>query len=254
MIKNDLIQSNLTKKYSVLLDISVLIAGNIEHRSRTGVYTVTAKIFEHMILLHKKNDIFLSVCLPHSTSLFVASLKFYFEQLEPIGIRLYFKDTLPQTDIYHSTFHALPKRLKSKSKFITLYDLIPIKLSSLFSKEDKVDIEFLEKINSLTKENWVLSISQQTRQDYHEYNPDFPLEHSLVIPLAADPQKFYICSNEEVLTAVAQKYQIPDAPYILSVCTLEPRKNLKFVVQGFLRLLQENKTPDLHLVLVGTKG
>jgi alpha-1,3-rhamnosyl/mannosyltransferase len=46
---------------------------------------------------------------------------------------------------------------------------------------------------------------------------------------------------------------IPRAPYVLSVCTLEPRKNLPRLVEAFQLLVRESGI-DAHLVLAGALG
>lgn len=51
---------------------------------------------------------------------------------------------------------------------------------------------------------------------------------------------------------VRKKYYLPDR-YLLCLATLEPRKNLPFLVESYLELLQENSI-DIPLVLAGRKG
>ena len=48
--------------------------------------------------------------------------------------------------------------------------------------------------------------------------------------------------------------RIPAGRYVLSVCTLEPRKNLAHLIRCFAQLIQQERLPDLHLVLVGNLG
>jgi glycosyltransferase involved in cell wall biosynthesis len=45
-----------------------------------------------------------------------------------------------------------------------------------------------------------------------------------------------------------------DKAYFLSLCTLEPRKNVDRVIRCFARLLKEKQIQDVNLVLVGVKG
>lgn len=52
--------------------------------------------------------------------------------------------------------------------------------------------------------------------------------------------------------AVRKKYNLPDR-YLLCLATLEPRKNLSFLVESYLGLLQENSI-EIPLVLAGRKG
>jgi glycosyltransferase involved in cell wall biosynthesis len=56
------------------------------------------------------------------------------------------------------------------------------------------------------------------------------------------------------MEAVRIKYHLPPEPFFLSVCTLEPRKNLVHVIQAFGRLIEQEKISGLNLVLVGAKG
>ncbi|HEY5275207.1 MAG TPA: glycosyltransferase family 1 protein [Coriobacteriia bacterium] len=52
--------------------------------------------------------------------------------------------------------------------------------------------------------------------------------------------------------AVLQQLRLLDRPYVLSIATLEPRKNLVRLIHAF-ELLAESK-PDLRLVLLGARG
>ncbi|MEM7181973.1 MAG: glycosyltransferase family 1 protein [Spirochaetota bacterium] len=52
-----------------------------------------------------------------------------------------------------------------------------------------------------------------------------------------------------------EKYHIdPKKPYLLSVCTIEPRKNLKTVLRVFRSLKKKKAYANFQLVLVGGKG
>lgn len=51
---------------------------------------------------------------------------------------------------------------------------------------------------------------------------------------------------------VLSKYKVRD-PYVLSLCTLEPRKNLESVIEGFLAWKKETPS-NTKLVLVGVSG
>lgn len=52
---------------------------------------------------------------------------------------------------------------------------------------------------------------------------------------------------------VRDKLALPDAPFFLVLNTLEPRKNLKGTIEGFLRCLADCDE-DLHLVVAGAVG
>jgi glycosyltransferase involved in cell wall biosynthesis len=156
-------------------------------------------------------------------------------------------------DIYHSTFaplpapEAMPPRVK---RIITLYDIIPILHPEFFW--DRKNNVLHKVVQSIKPGDYVLAISQTTKNDLCQY-ADIDPDNVFVVPLAAS-NSFYRCTDMEALRKVREKYRIPNAPYVLSLSTLEPRKNIAQTVRCFTRLVEEQGISDLHLVLVGAKG
>lgn len=159
--------------------------------------------------------------------------------------------SLTQADIFHSPFHPLPKRVRGVQRFLTLYDLIPI-LYPTFCVPHQIQFAN-DVLQSIEPEDWVLSISQATKNDLCDR---FSIDPSrvFVTHLAAAPEMFYQCTDSEEIAAARNTYGIPEAPYILSINTLEPRKNIAHVVRCFAKLVREQDIKDLNLVLVGAKG
>ncbi len=160
---------------------------------------------------------------------------------------------LKDVDLFHSPFFPLPDqgdgsgRLK---RFLTVYDLVPILYPQFFEfHEDHLLHRILQ---SLKHEDWVLCISHSTKNDLCNYLKFDPARVFVTHPAAAS-DFFYLCSDVEKIEMTKKKYKIPEAPYILSVNTLEPRKNIDHAIRCFARLVQENNI-DLNFVLVGTKG
>jgi len=156
-------------------------------------------------------------------------------------------------DIFHSTFYPFPKtieRHKLLKRFITVHDLIPMRYPQFFGKRQcNLSRRILECIEL---DDWVITNSEATKNDLCDYM-QFDPARVFVTPLAAS-DLFYQCSNDKILASVKDRYQIPDGPYVLSVCTLEPRKNIDQVIHSFINLLQQQHIDDLNLVLVGAKG
>ncbi len=162
--------------------------------------------------------------------------------------------SLRNADIYHSTYLALPeqaKQAKGVQLFLTIYDLI----QTLFPEYCNGNAaEYFEQItSSITPETYFLSISEATKVDLCNYLKIDPAR-VFVTPLAADPALFYPVTDADALAGVRRKYHIRNAPYVLSLCTIEPRKNIDHAIRSYVRLMQEGKTPDLQLVLAGGKG
>lgn len=157
-------------------------------------------------------------------------------------------------DIFHSTFFAFPDLTynKSSKRFLTVYDLIPILYPHLFSDENQHILRSI--LQQLTPEDWIICISHSTKKDLLSYRPDLQSDHIFVTHLAATADIFYACQDSNTLAQVRQKYSIPNVPYILSLSTLEPRKNISHTIRCFSQLVQQEKLKDLFLVIVGEKG
>lgn len=162
---------------------------------------------------------------------------------------------LRDIDIYHASFCVTPNYLKHKKliNFSTVYDLIPIH-SPHFFKNTNITENHIKQIGALDGNDWVLCISESTRNDLLDYSNKIDPAKVFVTYLAADKKMFYICNDDEKIETALKKYNIPNAPYILSLCTLEPRKNIPLIVKSFKKLIVELNDKDLLLVLVGEVG
>ena len=159
---------------------------------------------------------------------------------------------LARGDVFHSTFYPLPASVKGGTikRFITVHDLIPILFPQFFGDED---VALSRKIvASIGPEDWIVTNSVSTKNDLCSYAQIDP-SRVFVTPLAAS-SRFSPCTDTQRLLSVKTRYGIPEEPYVLSVCTFEPRKNLDQVIRSFVQLVQEQKIDNLNLVLVGTKG
>lgn len=163
--------------------------------------------------------------------------------------------TLRRADVYHAPSGVVPAQVRAAQDrplpiFVTVHDLIPIKHPEFFPA-GFVNREKL--LAAFTKDRWYLCSSENTRADLLETGRCDPAR-VFVTPLAADAA---FRPRPEASPAIRAKYSLGDAPFVLTVCTLEPRKNLDTVIRVFLRLIREEdrRLPEgLKLVLVGTLG
>ena len=157
-------------------------------------------------------------------------------------------------DIYHSPFYPIPdyvKKLKKLKKFLTVYDLIPVLYPQFFGKTGKGVMK--QVLKSINENVWVTCISHATKNDLCNYLPSLDPSRVFVTHLAAS-SLFYPCYDLAKIGAVKAKFGIPNGPYLLSLSTLEPRKNVTQTIKCFSRLVEDEALNDLSLVLVGTKG
>jgi glycosyltransferase involved in cell wall biosynthesis len=159
----------------------------------------------------------------------------------------------PDADVFHSPRFALPApaRTGRAARFLTFYDLIPILLPDNCSPGGVRELEQI--VRSLRPDDWAFAISESARDDLCEYRPDLDPARVIVTPLAADPVLFHPVHDPERLRAVRERYGIPEGPYLLSLNTLDPRKNMERAVRAFTRAAREG-APDLSFVLVGSKS
>jgi glycosyltransferase involved in cell wall biosynthesis len=166
------------------------------------------------------------------------------------------RSDLNQSDIFHSPYLPIPQQVKevrALKRFLTVYDLIPLLHPEFFAAPKRDQNTIRDAIDSIDPETWVLSISQATKDDLCSYRKDIDPARVFVTPLAAS-EMFYPNHDPEEQDRVRQKYDIPEGPYILSLSTLEPRKNIDQTIRCFARMIEQEHISDLSLVLVGTKG
>jgi glycosyltransferase involved in cell wall biosynthesis len=161
---------------------------------------------------------------------------------------------LRSADIFYSTFGRLTyqsKRATRAQRFLTVHDMLPRIMPELFTPNQCAVHARI--INSVGPRDWVVCVSESTRNDLCRL-ADVRPEQTFVIPPGSSSDRFYPCADPERRAAVRAKYGIPAGRYLLSVATLEPRKNLAFLVRCFARWTRETGAEDLCLVLAGGQG
>jgi glycosyltransferase involved in cell wall biosynthesis len=174
------------------------------------------------------------------------SLELFYKPIPPASIA--------EAEIYHSPYEPIPDEIRKSTapiqKFLTVHDLIPI-IHPEFFEFNKDTVK--NSLASLDLESWILCISQSTKNDLCNYSSLVDPHRVFVTHLAAS-QLFYPCLDSLQKAVTCRKYNIPDVPYILSLSTLEPRKNINQTIRCFLKIIEQEKIQDLNLVLVGAKG
>lgn len=172
-----------------------------------------------------------------------------------LGISNYkisFTKAIAEAQIYHSLYFPLHPSIQKYNhlrKIITVHDLIPI----LFPEYNDNTKLLKDAIKSIGKQNYAVCVSENTRRDLLKYAPELDPEKVFVALLAASPEIFYVCRDGEKFKEIQNKYALPNR-YVLSLSTLEPRKNIQHVIKCFVKTITENNIDDLSLVLVGSKG
>ena len=238
--------SNAAAKPRLALDMYVLAQG-----VKTGVYRVCDELFPRLASDGRLRTRL--YCRPGDEAKFAAyraERRLAVPQL-PAGDAPAARDA----DILLSPFGVAPADWLLDAAVLQahiVYDLIAIHRPEFFSAEAAAEVR--DVIDSLDAHTVVFAISEFTKSDLLACRPDLSPRQVTVIPLAAGPA-FGPCEDAQAKAAVRRKYGIPPGvPYVLSLATLEIRKNLDQVVNAFVRCLEQDEASELHLVLSGMSG
>lgn len=152
--------------------------------------------------------------------------------------------------LFHAPDFFLPPVRRRTRTVVTIYDL------SFVRQPETVMPGMLSHLTkwvprSVAQADHVIAISEATRQDLIELYQTPPQKISVLYP-AVTPD-FQPVATAQELSAVRHKYGLGENPFILSVGTLQPRKNYQRLIQAFAKVADSASTA-LKLVIVGSKG
>lgn len=152
-----------------------------------------------------------------------------------------------EVDVFHSSDWIQPPTNSNTKKVTTVHDLIPFLFPA--SAHPKIMATQKRRLSRVKKEvDLIIADSETTKDDLIKFL-NIDLEKIRVIYLASAPE--FKSQDDGKVAEVLQKYKIKK-PYILSVATQEPRKNIQKLLDVFEKLVRER--PELHLVLTGKYG
>lgn len=135
-------------------------------------------------------------------------------------------------------------------KIITVHDLSFILYPHFFSNKRRLWHQLVNPRRIYRDFDRIIAVSGNTKQDLvHEFG--LPEHKIKVISSGINLQDFYQI-DKLGLDRIKRKYQLPEN-FILTLSTLEPRKNISGLIRAFDKLL-ERHPQDLYLVIVGAKG
>lgn len=170
--------------------------------------------------------------------------------------RLWYRLRLPlpvqwvtgQLDLFHSPDFVLPPVNGRIPTLLTVHDLSFVHFPQVFPERL---VNYLNQVVpwSIGRATHILADSAATRQDLLTIWRVPP--EKVTVLYSGVHERFRPVEDGGMITAVRQKYRLHDWPYILSVGTLQPRKNYQMLIRAFAPLA--DKVPH-HLVISGGKG
>lgn len=153
------------------------------------------------------------------------------------------KDSL---DIYHGLSHELPFGLQKTNirSVVTIHDLIFLRYPELYPFIDRKIYRAKIKY-ACNQADAIIAISEQTKRDIVQFIDINPKKISVIYQSCSE--SFRKRHTEEEIQKLKQKYQLPNR-FLLSVGTIEERKNLLLIAKALLHL-----PVDTKVVVVGKK-
>jgi len=153
--------------------------------------------------------------------------------------------------IYLTSYLPCPDyvRTNPKAKIVHhVHDLFPLTKPSLF--HGGIDELWKRKAADFMPQDHYFCISNSTANDLRRVFPYIPCNNITVISNAGDHAVRMATDLES--DAIA-RYGLSTLPYFITVSTLEPRKNLPFLLRAFRNFKERAKT-DHQLVCIGATG
>lgn len=155
------------------------------------------------------------------------------------------ESTIGRLNVFHGLSQELPLNLPKKlKKILTVHDLIFYRYPQFYNA---IDVAIYKKKLKLACENAdsIIAISDQTKEDLQEF---LKVNASKIdIVYQGSHPNFKRKLGRDEIEAVAQKHKLP-ANYMLSVGTIEKRKNLLVLVKAMALVPKEERLP---LVILG---
>lgn len=156
----------------------------------------------------------------------------------------------PKPDVFFTPSHYAP-RFSPVPTVISVMDIAYIHFPHLFDKSDLYQLHNWTKY-SIKKASKVLTISESSKNDIiKEYGV---ASENVAVTYPGVKENVALSPHIYAMNQLKMKYEVTDN-YILFVGTLQPRKNIKRLIEAFAEVIKNKKFPkDLQLVIIGKKG
>ena len=151
-------------------------------------------------------------------------------------------------DLFHSPDFVLPPVRSGTPTLLTVHDLSFVHYPETFTP---ALVSYLNRAvpDSVARAAHILADSEATRRDLEAVWNVPP--GKITVLYSGVHERFQPVTEGKRLRRVREKYALGDAPYVLSVSTIQPRKNYQMLVRAFRPIAE--RFPH-RLVIAGGKG
>ena len=157
------------------------------------------------------------------------------------------EERLGNPDVIHANNYSCPRGFKKARVVYTLYDLSFFDTPDLTTEENRSKC-FGGVFSAAVSADFILAISEYSLNRFLETYPHYPKERTGVVHLGS---RFFSADPNGIIGESVS--QLAPDKFWLSVCTLEPRKNLRRLLRAFSEYLKHTANA-YPLVLAGGKG
>lgn len=161
----------------------------------------------------------------------------------PIPYWIFFPRKVDVTIFFN---YAIPPRVYGK-KIVFVHDMAYRAYPETVRKKTRYFLELVLQ-KSCERADQIITISEFSKREIIKYLK-VQEEKITVIPLGVDRKRFHAHYHKDQIEKVKEKYGL-EGEYLLYVGTIEPRKNLKRLIEAYAQL--PRKVPKL--ILAGKKG
>jgi len=237
----------------IFFDEEILWHGTRNKKMRTGVFMYASRLLEHLPTSHKSVFKVLKwISEQGPVSCFHTSVEVYrrvFQACMKLSV------DRGCTIVYHRPWYGrwgeFARHHAGIKKVLTIYDCIVWDHPEWF--DQSILSQTLKWERCIEGADFFVFISESTRVDFLRRFKKIGAERTAVTLLGPSVPKVAL---SRLLTRghLHDRFGLPpDRPYLLSVCTLEPRKNLLRLIEAFTDFKLRTGS-DVGLVLVGAAG
>ena len=219
---------------------------------RTGTENYSLNLIRHLVALDQKNSYRLYLNRPPPRELRIANCELRVMPFPRLWthVRLSREMMRRPPDVLFVPAHVLPI-VHPRASVVTVHDLGYLYFPHAHRPLDRLYLDLSTRHNACAAAH-LISDSQATKRDLVERYGVDPAKIAVVYP-GYDAAAFRPVRDEAAIEAVRARYGIA-GEYILSVGTLQPRKNLVRLIEAFAICDLQSAICNLQLVITGKRG
>ncbi|MFS0821580.1 glycosyltransferase family 4 protein [Bacillus sp. 1P02SD] len=232
--------------------MKIMIDGTSLARQITGIENYTKNLIVNLIELNKNTSNELTVLFRREIPDYLKQKTGYKPLVCPFESQLlceqiwipYVKSKY-KPDIIH--FPAFPPGLLVKNNVIfTIHDATMWKYKETISLKNKLYMKPLS-TKGIKVSSKLITISESSKENLLDVFPG--IENKLFNCGNSISDDYRVITDSSILKSVKEKYKLPNR-FFLTVGSLEPRKNLLFLINTYLKFKKEHAS-DFKLVITG---